>query len=355
MTRQLIDEVMAEAHGRMLGDGIWYPDLREVLDRAADWEGWYDAWTSVGDRYERLGEEALARGWRVSAGEYLWRASMHYHYAQFLYFRFPDKREAGQRKKEALYRRAAPLLVPPAERIEIAIDDTSIPAYLRLPASSGRFPCAILIGGLESTKEESFGFENLLLRRGVATLAFDGPGQGEMWFRRKMQPDFERYTSRVLDHLETRTEIDAARIGVLGRSLGGYYSARSAAFEPRLRCCVCWGCIYRIPDFWDTVHRATQDGFAYVSGADSLTEAQRKMAMIDLTGIASRITCPLYIFHGKQDWLIPVEEAYKLRDAAIHARQTIVIPEDAIHCGHNISERIRTPMADWLAHQLGAQ
>ncbi len=181
LTRQLIDEVMAEAHGRMLGDGIWYPDLREILERVQHWDEWYDVWAAFGDRYERLGDEALGRGWKVSAGEYYWRACMHYHYGQFLYFRFPEKREAGQRRKQELYRNAAPLLVPPAERVEIPIDETSIPGCLRLPPGIAKAPCAILIGGLESTKEESYGFENLLLRRGVATLAFDGPGQGEMW------------------------------------------------------------------------------------------------------------------------------------------------------------------------------
>jgi 2,6-dihydroxypseudooxynicotine hydrolase len=355
MTRALIDEVMAEAHGRMLGDGIWYPDLREILEGVQHWDQWFEAWTEMADRYERLAEEALARGFRVSAGEYYWRACMHHHYAQFLYFAHPAKREAGQRAKEKLYRKAAPLLVPAAERLEIPIDNTSLPAYLRLPPGTQPAPCAILIGGLESTKEESYGFENLLLRRGVATLAFDGPGQGEMWFRRRMQPDFERYTSRIVDYLETRPEIDARRIGVLGRSLGGYYAARSAAFERRLAACVCWGCIFRVPDFWDQVHPATQDGLAYVCGAASHAEARERLRMIDLTSVAARITCPLYIFHGRKDWLIPVAEAEKLRDAAAKAPQTVVIPEDAIHCGHNISERIRTPMADWLAHRLGAQ
>jgi len=338
MTRQLIDDVMAEAHGRMLGDGMWYPDLREILDRVQHWGQWFDVWAEFGERYERLGDEALARGWKVSAGEYYWRACLHYHYGQFLYFRCPERREAGQRKKQELYQMAAPLLVPPAERLDIPIEETSVPGYLRLPPGIAKAPCAILIGGLETTKEESYGFENMLLRRGVATLAFDGPGQGEMWFRCKMQPDFERYTSRVIDFLECRPEIDPSRIGVLGRSLGGYYAARSAAFDRRLISCVCWGCIFRIPDFWDRIHVATQDGLAYVCGAASHAEAKER-----------------YIFHGKQDWLIPVEEAHKLRDAATQAPQTVVIPEDAIHCGHNVFERIRTPMADWLAHHLGAQ
>lgn len=339
----------------MLGDGIWYPDLREILKRVKHWDEWFDVWAEYGQRYERVADEALSKGWRVSAGEYYWRASMHYHYGQFLYFRFPEKRVAGQRRKQELYLKAAPLLFPPAERLEIPIDDTSIPAYLRLPPGVAKAPCAILIGGLESTKEESYHFENLLLRRGVATLAFDGPGQGEMWFRRTMQPDFERYTSRVIDALEARPEIDRTRIGVLGRSLGGYYAVRSAASDRRLVCCVCWGCIFRITDFWETIHVATQDGLAYVCGANSRDEARERLRMIDLTEAAPRISCPLYIFHGRQDWLIPVEEAYRLRDAAVNARQTVVIPDDAIHCGHNISERIRTPMADWLAHHLGAQ
>src|SRR6185312_5454904 len=114
----------------------------------------------------------------------------------------------------------------------------------RPPGVSGRVPVALLLGGLESTKEESYRFENLCLARGLATCTFDGPGQGEMYFQAKLRPDFHRFTSAVLDWLDRKPEIDAARIGVIGRSLGGFYAVHWAAHEPRLKACVCWGVLF---------------------------------------------------------------------------------------------------------------
>ena len=35
--------------------------------------------------------------------------------------------------------------------------------------------------------------------------------------------------------------VDAARIGLVGWSLGGYYAPRAAAFEKRIKLVVAWG------------------------------------------------------------------------------------------------------------------
>src|SRR5262249_22935741 len=227
------------------------------------WEEWFPAWAAIGDRYQRLADEALQTGNPTTGGEWLWQASISYHYAQFLFFHDPAQREYGQRRKQELYDPAAPLLIPPARRSGITIDDGIIPAFLRLPSGKRPFPVAVLLGGLESTKEESYHFENMLLKRGVATCTFDGPGQGEMWFQVRLRRDFERYTSAGLDWLEGRPEIDGSRIGVLGRSLGGYYAIRSAALDPRTKACVAWGPLYDMSS-WDLMAPLTRLGFQYV-------------------------------------------------------------------------------------------
>jgi 2,6-dihydroxypseudooxynicotine hydrolase len=58
-----------------------------------------------------------------------------------------------------------------------------MPGYRRLPAGSQRPPCVILLGGLDTTKEDYQVVNDLCVERGLATLAFDGPGQGETLFR----------------------------------------------------------------------------------------------------------------------------------------------------------------------------
>ena len=119
MSEQVIAEVMESSEGRMLGDGLQWADMKEILVRCSSWDGWYEVVADIGDRYEILAEKSLEAGHKVSAGELFWRACMYYHYAQFYAFEKPELREAGQKKKVDLYKRAAPLFYPPAERVEI--------------------------------------------------------------------------------------------------------------------------------------------------------------------------------------------------------------------------------------------
>ena len=92
--------------------------------------------------------------------------------------------------------------------------------------------------GLDSTKEEMRTNEEVFLDRGIATFAFDGPGQGEPEYDLPIRPDYEAPVAAVIDTLETRRDLDTSRLGLWGVSLGGYYAPRAAAFEPRVRACI---------------------------------------------------------------------------------------------------------------------
>ena len=54
-----------------------------------------------------------------------------------------------------------------------------------------------------------------------------------------------------IDYLETRGDVDAARIAVSGSSLGGYYAARAGAYEHRLAATISHGAIWSIAEFWE--------------------------------------------------------------------------------------------------------
>ena len=82
----------------------------------------------------------------------------------------------------------------------------------------------IICVGLDSTKEEMAFYETLLLDRGMATLPFDGPGQGEAEYDMPIRGDFEVPVKAVVDFIESRDDLDATRIGIMGVSLGGYYA-----------------------------------------------------------------------------------------------------------------------------------
>ena len=181
MSREILDSVWSASGIRLIGDGVPAGDVMAAQASLTHWDEWFSYWTGLGDIYERLAGEALARNRRQSAGELFWQACLSHHYAQFLWFHDPVRRDEGQMRKVALYREAAPLFAAPAIRFDLPFDGFAIPGYLRLPpGTSGSLPVVIVLGGLESTKEESYRFENLCLARGLATCTFDGPGQGEM-------------------------------------------------------------------------------------------------------------------------------------------------------------------------------
>jgi 2,6-dihydroxypseudooxynicotine hydrolase len=345
--------------GRMLSDGVPFADVHaaeQVASEGTDVQ-WYDLWMARADAYEKLGTAAIEAGDTLSGGEWLWNACICAHYAQFMWFHDPERRESGQRRKVELFDRAAPHFAPAGERVEIPFEGATIPGYLRLPqeAADGPVPCCVLIGGLESTKEESHLFEGLCLARGMAIFAFDGPGQGEFFFQVKLGPDFERYSSAVLDHLVERPEIDSERIGVLGRSLGGHFAPKAAAMDERFAACCAWGACYELADDLETMPEHTRRGFIYVTGIEDDEEAlERLRTWIDLAPVADRIRCPTLLLHGVNDVIFSIEQVDKYRDTFTNAELEIQLEPEGDHCCHNMGQIVRPRMADWMANKLGA-
>jgi 2,6-dihydroxypseudooxynicotine hydrolase len=357
----VIDETLARVWAanqtRLVGDGVPGGDVNRARASLERWQDWFPYWTERGEYYECLAREALTKGRRKSAGELFWQASLSHHYAQFLWFHEPAKREAGQHRKVALYREAAPLFESPAERFDTPFDGFTIAGYLRLPPQArGRVPVLMILGGLESTKEESFLFENRCLARGLATCTFDGPGQGEMYFQTKLRPDFHRFASAVVDWLAKRSDLDIERLGVIGRSLGGYYAVHSAAHDARFRVCIAWGVLFDL-SYYETMKPPSATGFAYVAGFnDPKTAAPRLQELVNLAGTAERLRVPVYALHGAQDTLIPPSQVEKLR-AALKSNPDVTfdIPADGDHCCHNLYHVVRPRMADWAAERLGGR
>jgi len=70
--------------------------------------------------------------------------------------------------------------------------------------------------------------------------------QGETLFEMRWRTDFERAVIAVIDYLEGRPEIDRARIGIIGRSMGGFYAPKTAAIDKRIKAVVAWGAMYHL-------------------------------------------------------------------------------------------------------------
>src|SRR5712692_8601584 len=145
---------------------------------------WIQQWVKAGHGYSERAEVALGRGHHISAGEFWRLASVCYFFASYVHFHLVPvpARDAAQALSIAAYRKAAPLLRPAAERVEVPFQSRHLPGYLRVPthlSQSERWPCAIVVGGTNSWKEENHAITTQFLSRGIATFVFDGPGQNE--------------------------------------------------------------------------------------------------------------------------------------------------------------------------------
>jgi 2,6-dihydroxypseudooxynicotine hydrolase len=338
---------------RFVANGVALSDFEEVTGGLERWDDWCRAWSARAEVHERLGGEALTRGHFLSAGEHLSRAAVYFHFAKFLFVNDLDQMRATHRKAVECRRRALPHLRPPGERVEIPYEGRSLAGILRRPAGAGRPPVVVMAMGLDSCKEEMDAYESTFLARGLATLAFDGPGQGEAEYDMPIRGDYEVAVAAVIDWLATRPDIDINRVGMWGVSLGGYYAPRAAAFEPRLKACVALSGPYDWAETWDGLPPLTREAFRVRSHKKTMDEARVHAATLSLKGVAQRITCPLFVVAGKLDRIVPWQHAERLASEASGPVEFLLV-EDGNHVVNNRGYRYRAQTADWMAERLGA-
>jgi dienelactone hydrolase len=335
---------------RFIANGVDFNDFVRTTASISRWEEWLDAWTATADVHHALAVQARQTGHDRSAGEAFLRAAVSYHFAKFVWVLDPERnRDATESAVRALYAAHA-LLDPTAERIEATLDGGAVVANLRRPAGSGPAPLVVLIPGLDSTKEEFYAWESVFLRRGMATLSLDGPGQGETGFSMNIRPDYEAAVAAALDALAEHPELDLERIGAVGVSLGGYYAARSAAFEPRISAVAGISGPYDMAATWDAMPSLTRETVAHHTGAASETEARERAAALNLTGVAELIEQPCLVVTGKRDRVIPWEQTKRIADDA--PRSEWVLYEDGTHVCNNIPFKYRPLVSDWIRDRL---
>ena len=152
---------------------------------------------------------------------------------------------------------------------------------LRRPADVARPQVAIILPGLDACKEELHAWCDAFVRRGMATLAIDGPGQGETAFRLPITTQWGKVIGAVIDLLEKRDDVDGHNVAVVGQSLGALYAPLAAAFEPRIKACVSNCGPFDFGAVLPTMPAASQETFRVRSYAKTLAEAHDYRAGLD--------------------------------------------------------------------------
>lgn len=339
-------ELADGARTRVLAAGIdpeRYAMVTAELGSADDWPAVLRA---AAAEHAEIARRAETDGHDRSAGEAYLDAARWSHFATTV--PHPDRagHAAAVAESADWYVRALKHLEPTAERTELPDATHPLVGILRRPDGNPRPPVVLVIGGLDSSKEEFHYVADALLARGMATFALDGPGQGELSASSSMVPDYERVAARAIDALAARDDVDAERVGAIALSLGGYFGVRAAAYEPRVRALVTVTGVDALDlealPGWvaDTVAQRA-------GGADAARAFARQ---VDSGAHASRVAASTLVVGATDDPLVPEAGSRKLAET-IPNGEALIVP-GADHLGANRRWRWLPDAADWLTTNL---
>ena len=210
-----------------------------------------------------------------------------------------------------------------------ARDGLDIPAYLTLPASTPekvRLPLIVLPHRGPATFDDgTFDYlAQFLASRGYAVLqpqfrgsggfgqAFENAGRGE--WAGKMQTD-------LLDGIASvaaSTEVDAARVCIVGAGFGGYAALAGAALHPEA-----YRCAASINGVSDLGLMLVESKRLYGKDSESLESWRRslgnattaKLLATSPARLAASVRAPLLLIHGDKDTVFPIEQSQVMVEA----------------------------------------
>ncbi|GAB3200227.1 alpha/beta fold hydrolase [Nocardioides hungaricus] len=353
--------LLAFAAGAEMGDvGIILPRL---TDQVGDDEVWHEAWRDLAE----LVEDRSSGKAGVSRSEDMFLASLYHTISEHFINPSDSRRLESYRDVLRCFetaRQAAPATI---ERVLVPFEDTTLPAYfMHAIQGAGPRPTVIFVCGLDTTKELWFlrAREQFALR-GLNCLFLDTPGVGEALRLQNLytRHDYERPVGAAVDYLQGRPEVDPERIGLVGSSLGGYYAARSAAYEPRLKATIAWGAIYDYHRVW--VERMAGNGSSaaptfqlmFITGTTNMEDAVERIAQFKVADFAEQITKPFLIMHGAEDQQVPLADAVAVYERVSSPDKSLVVFDGknggAAHTQFDNHRPALHCAADWMQAKLG--
>jgi len=327
-------------------------------------------WVEMADRLIGLADEDEAAGRAFSASDKLERASLYLFVAERMQGHGHPGRHETYATARATFDRSTQLGAINRERVEIPLSTGTMPALFTRAPGPGPHPVVVYCNGLDSCKELLYwsGLPEALARRGVSTLSVDQPGSGEALRLQDLpvDPHSENWASKAVDWLETKPDIDLARIGMTGISLGGHFAPRAVAYEPRFASGACWGANHNwaevqqkrlnregenpVPHYWAHV--------MWAFGAKDMDDFLARARDMNLNGHMGGVKVPFLVTHGAKDRQISVDYAQDCYDQLVNSprRELKLFTEregGVEHVGADNMSYGRDYIADWFADTLG--
>lgn len=324
-----------------------------------------------GGYWGRLGDVARADAASHESKGETERAKASYAKATGLYFmgRFPCPNHPAKQRcavaERETYLQLSQYWPEPIERVEIPFDGRDsegrhVVALVRRPSGVDNPPVVLTWGGVDAYKEQATAACDAFLARGVATVAIDNAGTGESPVRGVQ--DAERQFLAVMDWISMRKDWQGERIGLLGRSFGGYWATKLAHLVPeRVAGAVNWGggahymfqpewiAASRYPDSYLMELVETRSLMLGASNDEEYIAFFKRLSLLD-QGLLDRRSAPLLLVNGKEDKQCPVADIHLLTEKG--SPKTVRLFPGG-HMG--LTPQTLPTIVEWLVLQVSGQ
>lgn len=306
---------------------------------------WVDAFSAAAARQQADAERRAQRGHAISARDQYLVASNSYRAAEY-YTRVVDPRHARYgAQSRACFLAAMAQDGADFEVDWLTLDGLRLPVYRAQPPGADGQPgkTLMIISGYDGTLEETWlTYGRAALERGYGLMLFAGPGQMDSLRFNPGAPliaDYERVGAAAVAQALARPQTDPRRLALMGISFGGYFAARIAAHEPRIRALIPNSPIIDLHAYmasfvgFDPVHMPDADDFSADAiehipdqimgaqqrlmaenlirrlGAASFKDAYMKLRAFRITEPdLARISCPVLALAGSGEGKEPLRQ-----------------------------------------------
>lgn len=260
------------------------------------------------------------------------------------------------------------------------------------PGNVGPYPAVIYLHSTGGDRNTDNGFNKDLAARGFFVVTIDaryhGQGQSTDAYFKAI---YDSYVSgeqhpflydtvwdvmRLVDYLEQRSDVDAERIGLVGRSKGGMETYLAAAVEPRIDVAVPWIGVQdwawaldndqwapRVASIQGAVDQAAQhDGVGKIDAAYARRFYDRAVPGIyqqfdAIEMLAAICPRPLLAINGDSDGRTPLPGLRLIETATKQAYAAAGVPENFVlsiqpSTGHSVTPASFSATIDWFVRHL---
>jgi len=339
--------------------GSDFTEIQEVIQRITpnDDESWHQEWYRMGQLVESWAKEAEDKGNWISARNGYQRACNYYRLAQFFLLGKDPRRVATLKKMHEVFERAAKYFDNPIEKVYVKYEGHNLQGYF-IPAvrkKKDKVPTMIYVNGADSLSPEVYFTAGITMSQyGYNFLVYDAPGVGLTLYEKGIPTryDSEKFVGAAVDYVLSRDDVDPEKIILIGESFAGYLVPRAVAYEKRIAAAVVWSPVYTFDPEAVATTGAFKEHIKTLFGVKNDEELKKIKDIYTLKGVMEKVTCPIFLLQGAEDWLIPCcvnaalragnEASSKIKEVRIVERDEGLggvahCQKDNLHVAHHVT------------------